>query len=394
MSNYFQHLAMRALGQVRSSDAQPAVRSRFEPESPRRSFPDIAVGNWDPGTAETPATAVPSDPSVETNAAPTGRAASSRLPISAPITSADPAARASQDTVRAADSPSADFSAPTVSHEPARLEMTEGTQAAAHTTYENAEPTVPREPRPTGLPEDLSAPVPSVVAKVGEAGTQHRRSADEARADLEASPDAAPDVKTSEPAAAPAKKSLKAALDGFGGAEDTAPSHEGAESDSSALRGPLGRESEAARKDLLGTGREVVRDTPSSARRESEAEEGREGQKTQTPSAKDAAEPILREKTVAASLSSPPASPAATQQPSQSAEESRRPAAVPAPVSVVPSASAPSPVLPAPQVHIRIGRIEVRAPAAKPAAMPAPVVPARTPSVALSDYLKQTRGRG
>lgn len=396
MSNYFQHLAMRALGQVQKGDAQPTVRSRFEPESQNRSLSDVAVGNGDPGATENSAMAVPKDQPVLTSPAPRSRAASTRLPMSAPVASAGPPDLASQEPVRAADSPIADFSEPVVTRGPARLEIPKDTQAAAHTAYENSQPTFPREPSPIGLSEDLSAQVPGVVAKVGETGTQPRRPTEQARVDSETSPDAAPVVKTSKPAAAPAEKSLKVAMDGFGVAEDTVSSQQAAGSDSSALLWPLGNESATARTDLvgLGSGSEVGRDTSESARTEPETEERSEGQKTQARSATDAAKQGSREKPGLASQSGPPATPDPSPQPSPSAEESRSPKAVLSPVSVVPSASAPSPVLPAPQVHIRIGRIEVRAPAAKPVATSAPVVPARTPSVALSDYLKQTRGRG
>ncbi len=396
MSNYFEHLAMRALGHVRPSDAQPQVRSRFEPESPRRSLPDDVAGSADPVGLESAAAPWPADRPSVTSSAPRGRAASTALPVLADVQQAATSAPASFDNDLAAARPGSEVLPPPGPREPARVEVASVELAAAHTALANPQPAVSRGPSPSNFSEGLSAQVPPVASESEAVGSLVRPPVSAGSAAGEAASDAAPLAKRDEDALVHAEKSSDLALDGPGAKEDIGASSRPATPSPAAFLGPSERKTKADVADLTGVavGPPVAPEARPAADRPPTTAEDRPGPlsaagSTEESAARPPSPSALADRPSGPAVPQVPASPA-----SRAQDEPPRPLAATVARSAVPVAMAAPPSVPVPQVHIRIGRIEVRAPVAKPVATQAPAIAARTPSVSLSDYLSQTRGRG
>lgn len=411
MSNYFEHLALRALGQVRKSDAQPVVRSRFEPEALGRRELQDAVGRSAIQRNENSFALDPADPPDKNNSERRGPAGQ------APSAVSESGRGAGSDVPSSSDV--GPLPGPATSNEvsagpdgPTSFELSDREVAAVTPSEKNVGRRWPQEPASQKLFNDPVAawlqPTLEIPAQPAQPPGSGRKSPTPQDSDSEVAFD-----ERREPSATLAPP-RDAPVSGDSDRADVGTQRERASSDRSAAGKPGKPESQDAAVSLPADsmGR---RDTTSEQKPNAKgAELFAQGQdiETEAPPRVTApqtsvGQPVRTQgpaRQVGTGAEEPegergdPRSQSALFGAAASSEASA-PARLTQAVSEPPMGGKASPPVqtaapPAPQVHIRIGRIEVRAPAAKPAAAPPPPAPTRTPSVSLSDYLKQTRGRG
>ena len=412
MSNFFQHLALRALGQVRKSDAQPVVRSRFEPDSQSRRNLLDEVGQPDLQEHENGSDLGRTDQASQTNVRPRVTAGQAGFTVSASGRTAEPSLRASAQVVPHGDTPNSHDVASEPEDGPQSLELSEPSLAGATPSRHDVMPRGSKEPGPDPFSVDPLAEVPdpgvSVPSSKDKPRTTTGKSADLQDADFgDAQDGSSTNLPASDPASdlQPSGTVGKASLDSIrqrsNNADAAGTTSEGQPRQASRVS-PL-----SAEPDRSSANSERV---PSVEETESDSGSG----DSQDRAARTVADP--RVSVAGPRLPASHASRAGTRNTGHSETEevqgtdfASAPSSALAQTDVSHGAgqgislqtakpksesAGPSQSVSAPQVHIRIGRIEVRAPAPKPAMVQAPVPPPRTPSVSLSDYLKQTRGRG